>query len=153
MSFEKLREEDLDHPPKKIRRRWWLVVLLLLGAVGFGLSGRYRIAVQAEVRVQQEAAAAVLQERMAAVREAEENAGTTPLEERMKRLQDLLNAQRQLANVRPAKMVTLLPQIQHTQLELDRLRVTEQLRVSLRRETEAEAKVRSGDLAAAETLW
>ncbi|MDP2139125.1 MAG: hypothetical protein Q8J74_14840, partial [Candidatus Didemnitutus sp.] len=46
-----------------------------------------------------------------------------------------------------------LPQIQHTQLELDRLRVTEQLRVSLRRETEAEAKVRSGDLAAAETLW
>ncbi len=153
MSFEKLREEDIEHPPKKIRRRWWLLAVLLLGAVGFGLSWRYRIAAQAEARVQQEAAAAVLQERMAAVREAEENASTTPLEERLKRLQDLLDAQRQLANVRPAKMVTLLPQIQHTQLELDRLRVTEKLRLSLRRETEAEAKVQIGDLAAAETLW
>lgn len=154
MSFEKLQDEDHDHPPQKVRRRrWWFAAATLPVAVGLALIWRYRVAGLAEVRVQQESVAAVLQERMAAVREAEENADTIPLAERMKRLQDLLNARRQLANVRPAEMVTLLPQIQHTELELDRLRVTEKWHESLRRETEAEGKVQVGDLAAAEILW
>jgi len=154
MNFDKLPEHRRSATVARARRVRWIVfgVLVIAAATAAYF---HREARKTELREQQRATIAALQEQRvaAAAAVAEANQSELPLAERIARTERLLIIQRHIAQESGRAITSYVEDLQRTEAELDRLRVQEKVQLSLARESAAVAAGNAGDNTAAAELW
>ncbi|MBA4138642.1 MAG: hypothetical protein C0518_15155 [Opitutus sp.] len=152
MPFQKLTESDGAATPRVWRRRAALALLVAAALVGGGVAVlRHQERRQAELAAARTAERAALEQ--LAVAESALAEPDVDSAERTKRLEDLLRAQRAAAAARPGEITARAAAIQRTEEELDRLRSSDRMALSLAHERAAVEFGRRGDFGAAEEEW